>query len=160
MERLPIDRKKLSGTLRPDRESQGIEIEAGSKLSEAPPARAGLSDLARAHWDELAPLAVSMEILTPADLPLLKLACKTLATADELEAAITKEGFTIACATGGRKAHPAMKALETARNAAHRMLNDFGLSPKARKFVSKAPGRQSESRYAQFKKNPYLSLDE
>jgi len=50
-----------------------------------------LADLARQHWDELAPLAASMEVLTRADLPLLKLACKTLATADELEAAIANQ---------------------------------------------------------------------
>lgn len=149
-EKLPREHKELAGTLRPARERQGIE--AGSKLPEAPPAPAGLSDLARAHWEELAPLAASMEILTPADLPLLKLACKTLATVDELEAAITAEGFTIECATGGRKAHPAMKALETQRNAADRMLGDFGLSPKARKYVSKAPGPSSKSRFARWAK--------
>ena len=85
--------------------------------------------------------------MTEADLRTLALACETLATATVLETTILEEGFTIEAATGGRKAHPALKALESTRNAAHRMLSDFGLSPKSRKFVSKAPGPAKDNEF-------------
>ncbi|MGH8730051.1 MAG: P27 family phage terminase small subunit [Burkholderiales bacterium] len=37
------------------------------------------------------------------------------------------------------KAHPALKALETCRAQAHRMLESFGLSPRSRQGVDIAP---------------------
>ena len=101
--------------------------------------------------------------MAAADVPTLKLCCKTLATCDELEAAISSEGFTIEAATGGRKAHPALKALETQRNAAARLLASFGLSPKARKYVDKAPTPRKDSPWARFRKveaNPFDDLDD
>jgi P27 family predicted phage terminase small subunit len=88
----------------------------------------------------IGPVLVDMGVLTLADLRTLALLCETLATVTELENAVQREGFTIAAATGGGKAHPALKALETTRNSAHRMLGDFGLHPKARNYVSRAPG--------------------
>ena len=149
-ERLPTETKKLTGTLRPSREREGIE--AGAGLTEAPLPSESLSDGAVTEWEWLAPVLVSMELLTFADLRTLALLCETLATATALEDTIRREGFTIAAATGGHKAHPALKALETTRNAAHRMLSDFGLSPKARKFVQKAPGAKRD--------NPFAFLDD
>ena len=58
----------------------------------------------------------------------------------------------IEAATGGRKAHPALKALETTRNAAVRLMAEFGLSPKARKYVSKAPGPMKDNPFAKYSK--------
>ena len=136
-EKLPTEQKKLKGTLRPSRENKGIE--AGARLTEAPLPPDTLSVGAIAEWNALAPVLVGLELLTLADLRTLELCCETLATATALEETIRAEGFTIAAATGGHNAHPALKALETTRNAAHRMLSDFGLSPKSRKYVSKAP---------------------
>jgi P27 family predicted phage terminase small subunit len=104
-----------------------------------------------AEWGALAPVLVDLELLTRADLRTLELCCETLATATALETTIRAEGFTIAAATGGQKSHPCLKALETTRNAALRMLSDFGLSPKARKFVQKAPGAKRD--------NPFAFLD-
>lgn len=166
-EKLPTETKRFQRTHRPSRDREGLE--AGARLSEAPEPPASLSDGAAEHWRELAPLLVDLEILTEADLPALKLACKTLATVDALETAIHSEGFTIQAANGGRKAHPALKALETQRNAAARLLSDFGMSPKARKFVTKAPGRRADNPYAQFGRpearkprgeNPYAHLED
>ncbi len=150
MEKLPTETKKLKGTLRPSREREGIE--AGTKLTEAPEPPGTLSEGAVVEWQGLAPVLVSMEVLTLADLRTLELLCETLATATALEDIIRKEGFTIAAATGGHKAHPALKALETTRNAAHRMLSDFDLSPKARKYVQKAPSPKKD--------NPFANLDD
>ena len=136
-QRLPTERKQLSGTYKPSKDRKGID--AGAALADVPVPPETISAPGAKEWARLAPLLVDMGLLTEADLRTLELLCETLATATELEAAIKLEGFTIEAATGGRKAHPALKALETTRNAASRMLGDFGLSPKARKYVSKAP---------------------
>jgi P27 family predicted phage terminase small subunit len=148
-EKLPTETKRLRGSFRQSRERGGID--AGAGLSEAPLPSESLSDGAVTEWEWLAPVLVSMGLLTFADLRALALLCETLATATALEDTIRCEGFTIAAATGGHKAHPALKALETTRNAAHRMLSDFGLSPKARKYVQKAPTSKED--------NPWANLD-
>lgn len=147
-EKLPTETKQFQRTHRPSRDRQGLE--AGARLTEVPEPPENLFAGAAEHWRELAPLLVGLELLTAADLPALKLTCKTLATVDALESCIQSEGFTIEAATGGRKAHPALKALETQRNAAARLLSDFGLSPKSRKFVSPAPERRAD--------NPFTKL--
>jgi len=148
-EKIPTETKRLRGSFRQSRERGGIE--AGARLSEAPLPPNTLSVGAVAEWGALAPVLVDLELLTRADLRTLELCCETLATATALETTIRAEGFTIAAATGGQKSHPCLKALETTRNAALRMLSDFGLSPKARKFVQKAPGAKRD--------NPFAFLD-
>jgi P27 family predicted phage terminase small subunit len=150
-EKLPTETKELSGTLRPCREHEGLE--AGARLSEAPLPPDTLSEGAVGEWIWLAPVLVSMKLLTEADLRTLALCCETLATATALEEAIRAEGFTIAAATGGQKAHPALKALETTRNAAVRLLSDFGLSPKARKYVQKAPTAEKDNPWSSYNLN-------
>jgi len=160
-ERLPSETKKLQRTLRPSREREGIE--AGAKLTEPPEPPESLSEVAKTEWHGLAPVLVELEVLTRADLRTLALCCETLATAVALEDTIRAEGFTIATQTGNHKAHPALKALKTTRNAAHRMLADFGLSPKSRKFVSKAPGPRKDNPYAKYRRageNPFANLDD
>lgn len=130
--------KRLSGTYRADRDKPAQT--AGERLTEAPEPPDTLSRGAKQEWQGLACVLVELGVLTLADLRTLALLCETLATVTELENTIQREGFTIAAATGGHKAHPALKALETTRNAAHRMLGDYGLHPKARNYVSRAPG--------------------
>jgi P27 family predicted phage terminase small subunit len=150
MQKLPKHRKQLTGTHRPDKDRRGIQ--PGEALTEAPAPPANLSELARAAWLELAPELVGLRLLTTADLIALSLLCETQATAAELEQAIREEGFTIETGTGGKKAHPALKALESTRNAATRLLKEFGLTPSARKFVEKAPGPARD--------NPFNYLDD
>jgi P27 family predicted phage terminase small subunit len=148
-EKLPTETKRLKGTFRQSRERGGIE--AGARLAEVPLPPETLSSGAMGEWNWLAPVLVELEVLTRADLRTLALCCETLSTATELETTIRDEGYTIPASTGGRKSHPALKALETSRNAGLRMLNDFGLSPKSRKFVTKAPGPAKD--------NPWANLD-
>jgi P27 family predicted phage terminase small subunit len=143
MQKLPKKSKQLRGTYRSDRESGGID--AGDRLKTAPKPPDTLSVGAKSEWEALAPVLVALGILTVADLRTLELLCETLSTATALEETIRIEGFTIAAATGGHKAHPALKALETTRNAACRMLSDFGLNPRARKFVERAPEKYKEA---------------
>ncbi len=145
-EKLPTETKRLKGTFRQSRERGGIG--AGARLTEAPLPPETLSGGAIGEWNWLAPVLVELEVLTRADLRTLALCCETLSTATELETTIRDEGYTIPASTGGRKSHPALKALETNRNAGLRMLNDFGLSPKCRKFVTKAPGPAKDNPWA------------
>jgi P27 family predicted phage terminase small subunit len=136
--RKPEELKRLAGTFRKDR-NKPVQ-NAGERLIEQLEAPDSLSDGGKVEWDALMPVLVDMGVLTLADLRTLALLCETLATVTELENTVQSEGFTIPAATGGHKAHPALRSLETTRNAAHRMLGDFGLHPKARNYVSRAPG--------------------
>ncbi|MBE9549787.1 MAG: phage terminase small subunit P27 family [Proteobacteria bacterium] len=133
-------RKALKGTLRP-----GESGNAGHRLIKPPQAPGTLSEGAKIEWKGLAKVLTDLEVLTLADLRTLELLCETLATATALENTIRAEGFTIQAASGtGQKSHPALKALETTRNAATRMLADFGLSPRSRAHVDKAPINRDE----------------
>ncbi len=150
MQKLPKGRKQLSGTHRPDKDRKGIR--PGEALEESPPPPESLSEIACAAWVLLAAETVALGVLTTADLPMLALLAETSATVSELEKTIREEGFTVSTGAGGKKAHPALKALETTRGAVTRLLKEFGLSPLSRKFVDKAPGPGS--------KNPYDHLDD
>jgi len=151
MQKLPRTRKQLQGTDRPGRDRKGIQ--PGQALTEAPPPPEGMSERACTAWKVLAAETVALNVLTTADLPMLALLAETQATAAELEATIREEGFTVSTAAGGRKSHPALKALESTRNAAGRLLQQFGLSPSSRKFVEKAPASRDEDECV-FRSNP------
>jgi P27 family predicted phage terminase small subunit len=137
MQKLPRDRKQLTGTYRADKDRQGVK--PGEALKEAPPPPESLSEIACAAWVVLADETVALGVLISADLPMLALLAETSATVSELESVIRAEGFTVETGAGGKKAHPALKALETTRGAVTRLLKEFGLSPLSRKFVEKAP---------------------
>lgn len=137
MQKLPQSRKQLSGTYRPDKDGKGVT--PGSALKEAPPPPEAMSERAQTVWKDLAAETVALGVLTSADLPMLALLAETSATVSELEDTIRSEGFTVETGAGGKKAHPALKALETTRGAVTRLLKEFGLSPLSRKFVEKAP---------------------
>jgi hypothetical protein len=64
-----------------------------------------LSDGGKVEWMTLMPVLVGMGVLTLADLRTLALLCESLANCTGLENAVQREGFTIAAATGGGKAH-------------------------------------------------------
>lgn len=137
MQKLPRNRKQLNGTDRPDKDRRGVP--PGDALKEAPPPPSSLSEHAHTAWEVLASELVDLGVLTTADLTALALLCATQATASELEQTIREEGFTVPTGQGGKKAHPALKSLESTRNAAARLLCEFGLTPKSRKYVEKAP---------------------
>lgn len=142
MNRLPTETKRLKGTDRPSREMG--HIDPSTALTDVPEPPDTLSEGAVPEWNALTPLLVESGVLRAADLRALALCCETLAIVTDLETAIRKDGFTIPAGNGARKAHPALKALETQKNAAHRMLGDFGLNPKAAKYVTKAPAPSIE----------------
>lgn len=145
--RTPEARKRVKGTYRPDRAKR--KPKAGN-LSGVPPAPVHLSDMARAEWEALAPIAVAQGTLASADLRAFELLCETLATAAAAQATVAAEGLTINGA-GTVRTHPAVKIQEGARAQATRLLIEFGLTPRARGHVDAvaAPDRA----------NPFSELD-
>lgn len=134
--RLSNARKAAAGTLRPARVRQ---VPAGDRLLDPPKPPAGLSKAAADEWKRLAAALVEVGTLTRGDLRALQLLSETLAAVADLAATIAKEGFTVAGVGGGVKSHPCLVALAQARAQSHRMLADFGLTPRARGGVDQAP---------------------
>ncbi|OMG74906.1 phage terminase small subunit P27 family [Burkholderia ubonensis] len=140
--------KALAGTLRADR-LKGV---ASDQLDEAPPPPDGMSSRAAAEWKRVAPLVVSLGLLTASDLRALELLAETLATEAQLRETLDREGLTIATGSGGSKAHPALRALSDARAQATRLLDAFGLSPRGRQSIDAPPPSPVENPYAAFVK--------
>jgi len=130
--------KLVTGTLRADRQPRA-DVAARLTIPPKPPAQLG--PRAAGEWRRVARAAAGIGTLTTADLRALELLAQTLATEGEAQQVLTAEGLTVATADGGRKAHPALKAMEVARAQAARLLAEFGLSPKARQGVDVLPPR-------------------
>jgi P27 family predicted phage terminase small subunit len=139
--RTPTTIKSAQGTLRPGRETPATAADA---LTTAPTPPPHLSPAAANEWKRLAPVVVDLGTLSRADLRGFELLCSILGTAADAEAVIKTEGMTFATA-GGMRAHPACKLLETARAQAARLLEQFGLTPKARNYVGQAKQAATEA---------------
>ena len=102
-------------------------------LIDVPPPPDSAREASQREWRRLAPIVFKLGYTTPADLRALELLCDVLATTKELEAVIAEEGALIDAGSGGKKAHPALRILESARKQAHVLLRDFGLTPSSRR---------------------------
>ena len=140
--------KLLAGTARRDRQPKPTDPAA--KLTEAPPPPDHLSEHARSEWMKLAPAAVGLGTLTGADLRGFELLCDTLAVEAEARATLAREGYTTPTAGGGQKPHPAVRIAEAARNQAHRLLADYGLTPRGRQGVDTSPPPDPDDPTAEF----------
>lgn len=134
--RLSERTKATRGTLRASRQKPAP---AGERLTKAPRPPAGLSAAAAAEWCAVVRVLCDLGTLTSGDLRALRLLCETLAYVCELGGVLEREGHTVPTGNGGVKSHPASQALATARAQAHRLLCDFGLTPRARAGVDQAP---------------------
>ena len=130
------EEKQLAGTYRKDRDKATL---AGVRLTEAPEPPDTLSNGARVEWQSLAPVLVELGTICRGDLRAFEQLCETLSTANALQAVIAAEGILLKMGNGSYKTNPAQKSLETARNQAARLYTEFGLTPKARNYVSVAP---------------------
>jgi P27 family predicted phage terminase small subunit len=128
--------KRERNTLRPSRK---VRPDAAARIKRAPSAPARLSARAAAEWRRLAPVAVKLGTLTPADSRAFELLCETLASEAEARELIAKEGMTTTTDSGGVKPHPAVRVVETARAQAARLLADFGMTPRGRQSVDVTP---------------------
>jgi P27 family predicted phage terminase small subunit len=145
-EKIPAARKRLSSTLRESRERPKTAAQA---LDKAPRPPKHLPAAAQAEWRALMAMAVELGTITAADLRAFEMLCCTLATVSEAETAIRMQGLTLATENGGQKSHPAIKIMETGRAQAAALLRDFGLTPKARNHVAKAPALR-ENKFEEF----------
>jgi P27 family predicted phage terminase small subunit len=134
--RASTQQKALRGTWRADRAPQPT---AGEPLTEAPEPPPRLSEKAQGEWRILAPIVTQLGVLTAADMRAFQLLCECLGTAAEAEDMLREEGMTLPTVGGGTRAHPAIKAMEIARNQAARLMTEFGLTPKGRQAVDIAP---------------------
>lgn len=128
------------------------QITAADRLKVPPPPPESLSDVARREWEFLAPVVVELQTCCRADLRAFQQLCETLASQTELQEIVNTEGQLLKTGTGSYKSNPAVRSLETARNQSHRLLEAFGLTPKSRNYVSKAPAARSD--------NPFANLDD
>lgn len=136
---MPSRRKLINGSVRADRLPRP---DNARRLDNVPRPPKHLSDLARAEWRKLAPVAHGLRTLTSADLRAFELLCETLASETQAPEAIAREGISAPTRDGGAKPHPGVKIMETARAQAHRLLDDFGLTPKGRQGVDTKPIRK------------------
>ena len=136
--------KHLSNTWRKDRD---VPVTVGDRLTEPPEPPETLSQGARAEWIVQAPVLVGLGTLCEGDLRAFAQLCETLATANALQAVIADEGILLKMGNGSYKTNPAQKSLEVARNQAARLFTEFGLTPKARNYVTPAPGPAGNNPY-------------
>lgn len=104
-------------------------------LEDCPPAPDVLSETAKRQWYRLGPIVIEMGTLTRADLKSFELLCNALAMEEEALAVLAKSGMFLE-ASHGLKPHPAIKVAESSRAQAIRLLEHFGLTAKARQYVS------------------------
>ena len=78
-------------------------------------------------------------IICELDLDALRLLVEALDLARQMDELVRVEGVTVAAGSGGRKAHPAIKAGAAARATALRLLSEFGATPASRARVDPAP---------------------
>ena len=81
---------RVSGTYRADRHGSA----EWEPLTRSPQVPADLDPQARKFWRELAPMLVSASVLTPHDLPALRLLCDSLALEGSARRLVAAEGIT------------------------------------------------------------------
>lgn len=88
MRQLSVEKKKMKGTFRKQREKIPIHVEVTDEL--APPKE--LNKEARLEWEYIAPLLAERQLLTPADRRMLSAYCIEMARYFDYNAAIDIEG--------------------------------------------------------------------
>lgn len=133
--RYSATRRLVTGTLL----ERVLNAAPGEQLARCPKPPAHLSAGAKTEWKRLAPVVHKLGTMRGADLTAFALLCSTLATATEAAEVVRREGMTLATGSGGTRSHPAIKAMETARGQAQRLLAEFGLTPRSSGSVDRAP---------------------
>lgn len=105
---------------------------------------ADLSDGARAEWMRLSYL-IDEGSITDADLSAFGDYCRSYDRCRRLEIQIDQEGATVTDSKyGGVKANPALLQLSRERTNVHKLRDQLGLTPKARKGRAPAAPRKAE----------------
>jgi P27 family predicted phage terminase small subunit len=109
------------------------EVEPSNGQSKAsilqPAAPAHLSKYAAEEWARLAPVAIQAGTLSENSARSFELLCEILATERTARELVTTAGMTVSSGRGGRKPHPALRTMETARTQAAPLLKLFRFEP-------------------------------
>jgi P27 family predicted phage terminase small subunit len=109
------------------------EVEPSNGESKAsilqPASPAHLSKYAAEEWSRLAPIAIQAGTLSENSARSFELLCEILATERTARELVTTAGMTVGSGRGGRKPHPAVRAMETARTQAAPLLKLFRFEP-------------------------------
>jgi P27 family predicted phage terminase small subunit len=97
--------------------------------AQQPAAPAHLSKYAVEEWIRLAPVAMQAGTLDEYSARSFEMLCEILATERTGRELVSLAGMTVGSGRGGRKPHPALRAMETARTQAAGLLKLFGLEP-------------------------------
>jgi len=147
--RTPTPLKVVRGTQRPDRANPAEPRPEPLSVDAAhPPRWLKLSPLAKRAWRDIAPLLISMRVLTSADLVALSLLCDSLATIVTAKEHVAEHGATYETrGEGGSlmiRKHPAVEIHAEASRFAKAMLGEFGMTPAARSKVSQVGGAKRD----------------
>lgn len=110
----------------------GVAIEVGKPLEACPKPPKGLSDGAKAIWQEYAPLVHDAGLLTTADLLSFELLCNAGDRARHAAWEISKDGTTTTGSRGQAVEHPAVGIERMSQQQFLRWADKFGLTPGSR----------------------------
>lgn len=139
----PAELKRLEGTARRDRENPNAPTLAPLEVLPVPD---GLTEREAAAWAELAPVVLSMRVVTPFDVPAFRQMVTTLALAEEARHAINTLGMTFTVTTESGEVvrkRPEVEVFLSAKKQLSVELSRFGLTPADRQRVA-VLGTESE----------------
>jgi P27 family predicted phage terminase small subunit len=90
---------------------------------------------ARAKWDDLVSTAEAMGTLTQAEGEAITLYAQAYSRKRKAEAHLETHGIAIETESGGLKANPALRVIESCEAIMFRILSEFGLMPAAKSKV-------------------------
>jgi P27 family predicted phage terminase small subunit len=141
--------RALGGEKRPSR----LRKSAAASVRPAPPAPpADLTGTALAIWLELAPEIWRAGHLLETDRTAFSVLCGILATERLARRALELDGLTTKSEAGTLKAHPALRAIETARQQARGYLDAFAMTPVGRQRMDPAPDPTRPNEFEEFEK--------
>jgi len=146
------------------RKSAAVKIAQGNpgrrKIAETVQAKAGCPDCptvvsrdkdAKAMWDWLVTNLDSMGILTLADRLVLELIANDYSELQQALRLVKKEGMILRGEKGGSYSHPALNIAASARKRIHFVMQNLGLTPKAREQLNLQLAEVRKSALADFR---------
>lgn len=116
-------------------DSGGRPVNVGPAFRRIAPSKpADLSDVASAHWDEIVPELVRLDLLSPVHIGALVMLCESFARWHAARAIRVDEGV-LGHNSQGRVRHPAAAEESSALKDYHRLSLEFGLTPSAEQRV-------------------------
>ena len=129
------DLKIIQGTFRPGREQEPPDF--FPLLEKMPPAPDWLGEIGRELWETLGGQLVSSGIITGPDLGAFILLCESRERSQMFRDALTNNGKTsLAAAVADKENAPLYRAFKFEQEFSKKMMQEFGVTPRARNTVS------------------------